>query len=221
MTRTNVGKVAAILSLATLVFWVGAAGAQTFSSGSTGVLGIFTPPSQVPPGTTVNGSTVTVPLPADGILNFTTVNIPNGVTVKFAKNAANTPVTMVATGDIAIAGIINLDGGGGTSGVSGSANPGASGGPGGFAGGNGGLVGQVNTAGTGGFGPGGAAYTGAAAPPSASYGALGSFVSLLPLFGGSGGSGGPGGGSQGLRVREVEGRLCWPRQQKLPAPAPV
>jgi len=45
-------------------------------------------------------------LDADGIFNFTTVNIPDGYTVYFVRNAANTPAVLAATGDIAIAGTL-------------------------------------------------------------------------------------------------------------------
>ena len=84
--------------------------AQTFDSGSTGADGVFNPPSTVPPGTTVNGSTYTVPLPPSGIFHFTTITIPSGSTVKFARNATNTPVTLLAAGGVTIAGILDLNG---------------------------------------------------------------------------------------------------------------
>jgi hypothetical protein len=92
----------------------------TFNSGSTGTDGPFNPTASME-----------VVLPPDGVLNYTTVDIPAGVTVTFKKNAANTPVFMLATGDVNIAGTIDVAGKGATSLV-----PGA-GGPGGFAGGYG------------------------------------------------------------------------------------
>ena len=61
-------------------------GAQTFSSGSTGADGAFSPTANT-----------TLTPPANGVFNFTTVNIPAGVTVTIQKNAANTPATMLAT----------------------------------------------------------------------------------------------------------------------------
>src|SRR5437879_1006787 len=64
--------------------------------GSTGELGAFAP-SCAPTPCTV---TPPVTLPPGGVLNFTTVNIPAGVTVTFARNAANTPVTILATSEI-------------------------------------------------------------------------------------------------------------------------
>jgi len=160
----------------------GTAIAQNFSSGSTGSLGAFSP-----------ASNTTVILPSDGILNYTTVTIPNGVTVSFTPNAANTPVTMLATGDVTINGTINLNGTNGTPGQVNNATsqPGRPGGPGGFAGGAGGMGGQTNTFGSPGMGPGGGIPATTIQPTTnATYGNVGSFVSLVPLFGGSGGAGG-------------------------------
>ncbi|HMU55324.1 MAG TPA: hypothetical protein PKA61_09970 [Nitrospira sp.] len=161
--------------------------AQTFNSGSNGSLGAFTP--------AVNTA---VTLPPDGILNYTTVNIPAGVTVTFVPNAANTPVTMLATGDVVIAGVLNLNG------VSGMlqdftpsappVNPGGSGGPGGFRGGQSGMKGLTNNAASGGQGPGGGnPGVDGTTVQGGTYGAPATFVSLIPLFGGSGGGGTNGG----------------------------
>jgi hypothetical protein len=149
-----------------------------FSSGSTGADGAFNPISNI-----------TVPLPPEGILNYTTVNIPAGVTVRFARNANNTPVLMLASGDVTIAGGIDV------SGSTGDAIAAGLGGPGGFDGGMGGLVGDGGR----GLGPGG----GAAGTPfigagrggfGASYGGQqdgGTYgnARLVPLIGGSGGGG--------------------------------
>ncbi len=153
--------------------------AQAFTSGSTGSLGAFAP-----------ATNTVVTLPADGILNYTTVTIPVGVTVTFQPNAANTPVTMLATGDVLIAGVVNLDGATGT-GYGPNVPPGGAGGPGGFRGGQGGAKGAINNAASGGQGPGGGT-TSASYGGGGSYGAPNTFVSLLPLFGGSGGGGYPG-----------------------------
>lgn len=167
-----------------LVFfgWTSLVSAQTFSSGSTGALGVFNP-----------SSNTTVTLPADGVLNYTTVTIPAGVTVTFTRNAANTPVTLLATGDVTVSGVISLNGNGGTAGqLSGSVFlAGGLGGPGGFNGGNGGARGATNNLGASGQGPGGgAAATTGGHGAGGTYGTSPSFVSLLPLFGGSGGGGG-------------------------------
>src|SRR4029079_3177509 len=83
--------------------------ALAFNSGSTGADGAFSP--------TVSTQ---VQLPESGIFNFTTVNIPSGVTVTFKRNTANTPIVILATGNVTIAGAIDVSG-------SSSANVGAAG----------------------------------------------------------------------------------------------
>ena len=156
--------------------------AQTFSSGSTGSLGALAPVSNT-----------TVILPADGILHYTTVTIPSGVTVTFQRNAANTPVTLLATGDVLITRILNLDGATGTGYASSGPTvyAGGLGGPGGYQGGQSGARGPTNNAGSAGQGPGGGAgsLTTSSYGGGASYGAPSTFVSLLLLVGGSGGGG--------------------------------
>lgn len=155
--------------------------AQTFSSGSTGVDGAFAP---------TTNTTLTVP--PSGVFNFTTITIPAGVIVTFTPNATNTPVTMLATGDVSVAGTIRLDGTGGQLGPSGGF-PGV-GGPGGFRGGNGHHL--ANVSGGSGIGPGGGlglviganggSYgTNGGGATNLTYGA----PELLPLIGGSGGGG--------------------------------
>ena len=145
---------------------------------------------------------VTLDLPADGIFNFTTIDIPAGTTVKFNRNAANTPVYLAATGSVTIAGVID---------VSATAtdvvlppvaaNPKQGGGPGGYNGGDGGdSDGAVGHDG-GGSGGGGGGYSGAGAGNAtaglqptrygSSPGAAGVVVDYdEPLSGGSGGGGG-------------------------------
>lgn len=148
-----------VLPLVFLLGWADLGSSQTFSSGSTGADGAFAP-----------AATTTVTLPPDGILNYTTVTIPAGVTVTFTRNAADTPVTLLATGDITVAGTIRVDGGPST-----SARNKTPGGPGGFPGGLGG------TPPTGGAGPGGGL---SAADDlfgtNATYGVPAAFVSLTP-----------------------------------------
>lgn len=173
-----------------LLVWCGTSYA-TFNSGSTGALGALT--------FNTMSSARHITLPASGILNYTTVNIPSGVTVTFIGNAANTPVYMLATGDVTINGTLNLNG------AAGATVPGQ-GGPGGF---NGGF-GATNSDPAGrGMGPGGG-YPGAPASFGCSNGGGGSFgtlgaaqcgttggaagstygnVNLFPLIGGSGGGG--------------------------------
>jgi hypothetical protein len=123
--------------------------AWAFDSGSTGADGAFSPTASME-----------LQLPPNGIFNFTTVNIPSGVTITFKKNATNTPVVILASGDVTINGAIKLNGGASTpSGTAGNGNfaddgiPGV-GGPGGYDGGRGGLAG-ANIRGGNGLGPGG------------------------------------------------------------------
>ena len=74
--------------------------ALAFNSGSTGADGAFNP--------TVSQQ---IDLPASGVFNYTSVNIPAGVTISYKKNAANSPVVILATGDVNIAGTLWLGGG--------------------------------------------------------------------------------------------------------------
>jgi hypothetical protein len=186
-----------IASVAAASAWIaGPARAQTFESGSTGADGAFTPTA-----------TTTVALPPSGIFHFTTVSIPAGVTVKFARNATNTPVTMLASGNVSIAGIIDVGGaaGGAGSGSASLGNNGGAGGPGGFDGGQG-ANGIVSNQGGAGRGPGGGGGGNIGAGGGAGFFAPGGNAagqgipgtggtpygtpSLLPFIGGSGGGGG-------------------------------
>jgi hypothetical protein len=190
--------------------------ASAFDSGSTGADGAFNP--------SVNTE---LQLPPDGIFNFTAVNIPNGVTVTFKRNAANTPVVILAQGAVLVEGIIDVSGKAGA-----PTGPGASdggdppddglpgeGGPGGFAGGRGGVRSGTVLLGGNGLGPGGGAggdfgscycHPGLAfGGGPASYSTAGLSTScaapgqvygnalLRPFVGGSGGGGGYAVGSGG------------------------
>jgi len=162
-----------------------------FQSGSTGADLAFAP--------TVSTN---VQLPPSGRLNYTNVFIPASVTVTFTRNAANTPVYLLATGDVEIHGNISVDGEIGTS------LRGGFGGPGGFAGGMPGIAG--NPPGDG-LGPGGGrgnvdptragrGVYGAAFPANNARAGDGSVYGsqlLIPLVGGSGGGGQPGAGGGG------------------------
>ncbi len=191
-----------VLGMALLGLPAPPAGAQAFNSGSTGADGPFNPPGSVPAGTTVSGSTYTVPLPATGIYNFTTINVANGLTVTFARNAANTPVILLATGNIAVAGTIDVSG---SSAPSNTFQPGR-GGPGGFDGGVGGDGLTTNLGGSG-LGPGGGSggTANGVGGGAAGYGSAGQNFSgcasgggsygsslLRPVVGGSGGGGASG-----------------------------
>jgi hypothetical protein len=175
--------------------------AQVFVSGSTGADGPFNPTCTPAP------CTVTVQLPPSGIFNYTTVNIPASVTVKFARNQANTPVTILTTGDVTIGGLIDVSGG-----IANGFTPGK-GGPGGFDGGIGGTPAHIKgTAGLGpGGGPGGDPALGAGVSCAGCGGGAGfatagngpggagtggvpyGVPTVFPLIGGSGGGGGMGG----------------------------
>ncbi|MEW6584401.1 MAG: hypothetical protein AB1442_02190 [Nitrospirota bacterium] len=170
-----------------------------FTSGSTGIDGPLNPTTDTE-----------VQLPADGKLNYTTVNIPAGVTVTFERNADNTPVYILATGDVTIAGTISVNGTDGS-----SIYPGG-GGPGGFDGAFGGLIASqggkglgpgggnpgsvaasyIYTGGAGGGGGFGAQGTNGSGNPTQAPGGTGGVTygnaRLLPILGGSGGGGGAG-----------------------------
>ena len=136
-----------------------------FNSGSTGAdgpLDLSTCPTAI----------CEVQLPESGKLHYTTVSIPQGKTLKFKRNSRNTPVIILAEGNVIVSGAISLSALGQIPGR------------GGFYGGNPNLNG-----GTGpnlpGFGPG--------AGPQANGNRNGKWVgplSLYPITGGSGGSGG-------------------------------
>lgn len=155
------------------------ASAAPFTSGSTGTDGAFAP--------TVD---TVVALPESGILNYTTINIPAGVTVTFTRNPANTAVMMLASGSVKIAGAIDVSGKNSPvthDGAAANGMPGH-GGAGGFDGGRGGVAGAGNRAGNG-FGPGG----GTGGSQGSKCGA-----SNVSEGGGGGGFAGPGQPSQCL-----------------------
>ncbi len=154
----------------------------------------------------------------NGIYQYTSVNIPSGVTVTFTPNANNTPVVWLVQSNVVISGTIDVSGQ--------NALGGGAGGPGGWAGGS---AGSGNNFPSSGLGPGGGAAgsTSSATPiilgGQASYGTVGIQAGpsqqgyggnaasgptygnqwLIPLLGGSGGGGGPsnaGGGGGGLLI---------------------
>ena len=131
-----------------------------FNSGSTGADGPYGPTADAE-----------LQVPPSGVLNFTTVNIPAGVTVTLKRNVTNTRVVILASGEVTIAGTLDLRGkkapdsgaaGGGNTADDGQQGPG---GPGGFDGGRGGRAGadhpgppsnpNPNNLGGAGLGPGG------------------------------------------------------------------
>lgn len=135
---------------------------------------------------------------ANGVWNFTSINIPSGVNVVFRKNANNTPVRWLATENVVINGAVNVSGQFGDNNLP----PGevAQGGPGGFSGGRGGVrvSASGSFAGSPGQGPGGGAPGTAQQtnPQNLRDGQDGAYngtygnAFLQPLIGGSGGGGG-------------------------------
>lgn len=188
--------------------------ASAFDSGSTGVDGAFNP--------TVD---TVLQLPSNGIFNFTNVNIPAGVTVSFQKNTTNTPVTLLASGDVVVEGTLHVSAGWSAPvGAAGDGNIGddglpGEGGSGGYSGGRGGEAGtHIGGAGHGpGAGRGGSYYSSCGVGSGGGGGGFGTAGAdntkwsshaasaeggsaygselILPLVGGSGG-GGAGGGEQ-------------------------
>jgi len=185
MTRGRLAPGWIGLLLAALAPRAVVAPAQSCSDGTNGPL-------------TVSGS-MTISLPRDGRLNYTSITVNAGSTLGFIRNAANTPAFLLATGPVLINGTIQLNA------------PNRSGGAGG---GDGGLHGHGLFTGTGGTGPtpgsggtsidsrhgnagggGGMATAGTQAirhsgPMPASGGAAIAFP--IPMAGGSGGGGGAG-----------------------------
>lgn len=179
-----------LLFLATMLAAQNASLAQGFRSGSTGAYG----PIDVP-----SGSTRTLDVPPDGIFHCTTINISGGATLRFRRNALNTPVYLLATGDVTISG--NLD----VSGARGSISAPGQAGPGGFDGGAPGSVGLPSGDGQGpGGGKAGINSGGETAAGGAGYatqtnqgpvdqrGAIYGSPLLVPIIGGSGGGGASG-----------------------------
>lgn len=164
-----------------------AALAQAFDAGSTGADGPLN----------VTTGTMTLNMPSNGVFNFTTITIASGATLKFNRNALNTPVYLLATSNVTINGTIDVSGGPGD-----GLAPGR-GGPGGFDGGYPGL--DANTPPGAGVGPGGGlpggACCGSSSGGAGGYGTLGGPTTstnkgaaygsplLIPLVGGSGGGG--------------------------------
>lgn len=175
--------------------------AQSFDNGSTGALGDV-----------IISSNTTVNLPPDGKLHYNTLTVDPNVTLRFNRNALNTPVYILVKGQVTISGTID---------VSGNRSPadaptGGVGGPGGFDGGKPGFVDFPPGAG---YGPGAGlgGNTDGHNPNGAGSGSHRTISSawantnktstygsplLIPLVGGSGGGGtegapGRGGGGGG------------------------
>lgn len=162
-----------------------AAQAASFDCGSTGTYG----PMNIVTNTTLN-------LPPDGIFNCTTITVASNATLRFTNNALNTPVYLLAAGEVTVEGTIDVSGWPSIGGKPGK------GGPGGFDGGYGGSYFSGQAVGGDGLGPGGGRnipgwYWGTYGKTT-TYWAGGSNTNtygnllLSPLLGGSGGAGGDG-----------------------------
>jgi len=74
--------------------------AFAFNSGSTGADGALA----------ITVGTLEVQVPDSGVLNYTSINVAAGTTLKFRKNRLNTPVYILVSGNVTIAGTIDLRG---------------------------------------------------------------------------------------------------------------
>lgn len=190
-----------------------------YNSGSTGADGAFDF-SVDRPDCPLARTLCTIQLPPSGIFNVTTMFVPGNKTIFFARNAANTPVMILAQGDVRIEGRINLTGGIDNAGEFALPSIGGPGGPGGFDGGAGGYRFPGFFAGFAGNGPGGGSAGGNPTTPGPPFfcGSGGGFftagtagsgpgglsygnANLVPLIGGSGG----GGGSSSVTSRSFGG----------------
>lgn len=163
-----------------LTAWSASSHAAAFDSGSDGSYGAIN---------VAISTTVTLDLPPDGVFRCTTINVGSSATLRFNRNPLNTPVVLLATGDVVVSGIITVAGGDQSGALPGK------GGPGGFDGGYGGG-GPAAPASRGGEGHGpGRGINATGQRPGVHAVAVGANdrtygnVLLVPLVGGSGGSG--------------------------------
>ena len=113
-----------IFCVTVLVAGLPARGRAQVNSGSNGSDGALNPTTNI---------VINMANHPNGIYQYTSVNISNGVTVTFLPNANNTPVIWLVQSNVIISGAINISG----QGPNGSA--GGLGGPGGYRGGTGGA----------------------------------------------------------------------------------
>jgi hypothetical protein len=182
-----------LFAAVTVLGFTSVALAQAFNSGSTGADG----PLDV-------ATDTVIPARTNGVFHYTTIRVRPGARLTFERNAANTPIHLLATDNVVIAGVVDVSGG-----LGGPLN-GGEGGPGGFDGGKPGIAGKPPGAGYGpGGGKGGVAGDlpgGAGGGSYATIGVVGVTTNkgavygsdlLLPLVGGSGGGGQPAVGGSG------------------------
>ncbi len=180
-----------------VVLRVGVSNVSAAGVVSDGSLGAFHP--------TANQTISLDSVAPDGVLNYTTVHIPAGVTVRFSPNAANTTVFLAATGDVLIEGTVDVSAGGfsrapgpggyygGLASLNGQGQDGF-----GLAPGKGGPLpaGQGNGGGGGGMGSPGLIATSRSGSNPGAPGGVTSIPPMVPGVGGGGGSGGGGGGGR-------------------------
>lgn len=187
-------------------------------------------PRTYPPGTTgcsaaCDAGTIVLPLPPDGALRFSSFTADGAFTIGFTPNAANTPATLLVSGDVTLrartcCGTLTVAGTPGTVGTAQAVGTGGPGGPGAWRGGRGhgqplGL--GALTPGGNGEGPGGG--WGATTNTEAIGGTFTGTPELDPIIGGSGGGGGSGnqlaatcmggggGGGGGALLLKANGRV--------------
>jgi len=155
--------------------------------------------SGYPPGTVDTFRQITIPVPADGVLIFDSVNFAvrpqEGccLVIVFARAPGNPPVMILSAGDVTLGPSVTLivNGDAGTSGSNGGAGIGGLGGPGGFRGGDGAYQSANSTSdGGAGLGPTGGTPGLASGPVRGGDGTFFGLKELLPLVGGAGGGGG-------------------------------
>src|SRR5258707_10454020 len=92
-----------VIAVGIFLFTPFALRAQGFVSGSTGAdgaldLALMNCPSNI----------CTVQLPESGVLNYTTMNVPSGKILQFGANSRNTPVIILAQGDVTIRDVLTV-----------------------------------------------------------------------------------------------------------------
>ena len=176
--------------------------AQTFSSDSDGSDGDLTFSPGDPQPIIFAPQALGLDTNNDGIYHFGTITVPEGVTVRLGADVLGTrPVIWLATGDVEINGVLDLNGQGGHDGANTTPRVPAIAGAGGY---SGGIGGTTVFSGSPGSGPGGGRHDttrlgpGGGGAGHAVPGELNDFIGgrsygnpfLLPLLGGSGGAGG-------------------------------
>jgi hypothetical protein len=162
---------------------------QVFTSGSDGSDGAL---NITAPGVTYfDPVALKINPKGDNIFNFTTINIAANSILKISEVKVHGPVYFLASGDVTIAGVIDISGDNspGTTATAAEQIP-AFAGSGGYSGGLGGVHGDANHQALPGNGPGGGAAGDINA--SSTYAVGGTFTTnrfLVPLVGGSGGGG--------------------------------